>query len=502
MKYSIVGIVLLFFYGFSLGQIQIVITDFPENTPHDANIYIVGDFNDWNPGDPNYQIKISGDSLYSFSFPNDIPSFYYKITRGNWSSVEGRSSGQARTNRFLENGDQKDKAVYIQVESWEDLAGNPYSGYTLLLLLSAFQGILLIIALNGIQEKNQRANRILSLLLLMISFALVGRVSTYDRELFQWMPKLILLPELILFAYGPVFYFYIRNLLKLEPLDRKWVILHFIPFSLHIISYIPLFFRDHFVFIQQIVDRKIHPIFALVGGLALIFNTYYWVRARKALQDYGEESLKTQSFENLRYFNGVMWLNAICLIIWLFIYLISGLGWLLNFDATWIRENSTDTAWLVFSCTTYILGYFAINQPEIFKLAKVVEKYKDSFLSDKEMVNYKSRLKRVMEEDGAYLKPELTLTDLADLIGTNTHTLSRVINEGYECSFYDFINGFRIKEFIRLAQKDENRKETFLALAFQVGFNSKTTFNRAFKKETGMTPRAYLKEKTQNPELV
>ncbi|MEL7342438.1 MAG: helix-turn-helix domain-containing protein, partial [Bacteroidota bacterium] len=142
-------------------------------------------------------------------------------------------------------------------------------------------------------------------------------------------------------------------------------------------------------------------------------------------------------------------------------------------------------------------GYFAMNQPEIFKLPKTVEKYKDSSLSAKEMTRYKGRLRAAMEEEEVFMNPELTLGELSDIVQTNTHTLSRVINEGYGKSFYDFINEYRVKAFAKLALDDTNKQETFLALALRVGFNSKTTFNRAFKKVTGTTPRSYLKEQRE-----
>ncbi|MDX2246853.1 MAG: helix-turn-helix domain-containing protein [Bacteroidia bacterium] len=486
---------MLIIYLSAPAQVKVIITRIPPNTPHDATLYLVGDFNNWNPGDPNYVLKPGPDSTFSFTFIQAPDSFDYKITRGNWSSVEGRANGRAITNRVFVKSGTGPEEVKIQIKSWEDIEGNSLSLYSFLLLFSSFQGILLIIAINGIQERNASANRVLSLLIVLISFALLGRVSTYDREIFNWQPKLILLPEMILFVYAPVFYIYIRRLLKFEPEKRKTTLIHFLPAIIHFVAYLPLFFREKKLFIQNVVDQKLYIIFALVGGLALVFNIYYWFKVRHILNSHEEDTSKTQSFEqNLQYLHAVMGLNAICMIIWLFIYLISGLGYAFNLDITLLRERSTDTLWVVFSFTTYFLGYFAMNQPEIFKLPRIVEKYKDSSLSDKEMEVYKKRLTRVMDEQKVYLNPELTLADLSDYVETSTHTLSRVINEGYGKSFYDFINHYRVEAFTQMANDEKYQNETFLSLALSVGFNSKTTFNRAFKKVTGTTPRAYLKE--------
>lgn len=480
--------------SFGLAQLTVKVAQYPDNTPHDATIFIVGDFNDWDPGDDKYIMTLQPDSSFAYTFPAGMDTFEYKITRGNWSSVEGRANGRAIHNRiYIPSGKEKEE-ISITIKSWEDLAGDMVSLYSFLLLFSSFQGLLLILAINGIQEKNISANRILSVLILLISFALVGRVSTYDREIFQWQPKLILVPEMILFVYGPVFYFYIRKLLKLEPVKQKDLILSFLPAIIHIIAYLPLFFREKQVFIDQVVDETIHSTFAIVGGLALVFNAYYWYRVWKMLISHAEETSRTQSFEqNLQYLNAVMGLNAVCLVLWLFIYLISAVGFVFDIDLILIRERSTDILWVIFSFTTYFLGYFAMNQPEIFKLPKTTEKYKDSPVSKDEMDYYKKKLDFLMEEKQTFMNPELTLAELADLAETSTHTLSRVINEGYGKSFYDYINTYRVEEFTRLAISEESKNETFLALALRVGFNSKTTFNRAFKKVTGTTPRAYLK---------
>ncbi|MEZ4825385.1 MAG: helix-turn-helix domain-containing protein [Bacteroidia bacterium] len=485
----------------AFAQVKIVVTRLPANTPHDATLYLVGSFNNWNPGDEKYIFTRNPDNTFEIAV-SDLPdSFQYKITRGNWSSVEGRANGRARVNRIFTKNTQAAQTVEVEIKSWEDLAGTSLSLYSFLLLFSSFQGIMLILAINGIQERNISANRVLSILILLISFALLGRVSTYDRDTFNWQPKLILLPEMILFVYGPVFYFYIRRLLKLEPEKKSVAWLHFIPGMVHMIAYIPLFLREKQEFLTDVVDQKLYYVFALVGGLSMVFNLYYWFRVKKILDSHEEDTSKTQSFEqNLHYLQAVMGLNALCLFLWVFIYLVSGLGYAFNLDITLLRERSTDILWLLFSCTTYFLGFFAMNQPEIFKLPKVVEKYKDSSLSDKEMKTYKDRLQIVMESKKAYLNPELTLTELSELVNTNTHTLSRVINEGYGKSFYDFINTYRVNAFTDMANDEKYRNETFLSIAFSVGFNSKTTFNRAFKKVTGTTPRAYLKEQT--PEKV
>ncbi len=78
-------------------------------------------------------------------------------------------------------------------------------------------------------------------------------------------------------------------------------------------------------------------------------------------------------------------------------------------------------------------------------------------------------------------------------LGTHPNYLSQIINEKEGKSFYDFVNSFRVEEFKRLVKDSKNKQFTLLALAYDCGFNSKSSFNRYFKKNTGKTPSEFVK---------
>jgi AraC-like DNA-binding protein len=105
----------------------------------------------------------------------------------------------------------------------------------------------------------------------------------------------------------------------------------------------------------------------------------------------------------------------------------------------------------------------------------------------------KERLSLLMDQDKPYLNPKLTLSELADLADTNPHELSRAINQGFEMNFNDFVNTYRVEAFKQRVVEPQYQNHTFLAVAMMVGFNSKTAFNRSYKKLTGETPREYFK---------
>lgn len=481
-------------------SIDIQILSLPANTPPESPVYITGDFNSWMPGDATFKLKKQSDGSYRTKVPIFGNSLEFKFTRGNWETVEGRSSGRARFNRKFELANAAEKRIVTRIESWEDLSGSPINAYTFIWLLAGVLGVLLIIAINTLQNNNVASNRILSILILLISVALISRVSIYDREIFQWQPKLMLLPDVIYFLYAPVFLLYIRTLFLPSPLKGNFRLgLSILPFLLHLIAYLPFLLMDKNGFILKNVDLSLRPWFDLAGSIALIYNIFYWVYIRRVIRKFQRDSDDNYAFEqNLAFLNTVMNLKAVCLSIWLLTTVIGGLGFILNQDLSGITDRSTDLLFIVFSLTVFCLGYFAIRQPEIFKLPTESESDSDPIPDETEekqedLGAIKEEVSQLMKKEQPYLNPKLTLAQLAELSGTNPHLLSRVINSGFGMNFNDFVNSYRVEDFKQKVLEEKYRNHTFLAIALMVGFNSKTAFNRSFKKLTHKTPREYFK---------
>ena len=95
---------------------------------------------------------------------------------------------------------------------------------------------------------------------------------------------------------------------------------------------------------------------------------------------------------------------------------------------------------------------------------------------------WKQKIENVLLDNKLYEEPELTLFDVAKKLNTNISLLSKAINNAFGCNFNDLVNGFRIAAFESLVLKGEHKQHTLLSIAFECGFNSKSTFNRAFKK--------------------
>jgi AraC-like DNA-binding protein len=137
----------------------------------------------------------------------------------------------------------------------------------------------------------------------------------------------------------------------------------------------------------------------------------------------------------------------------------------------------------------------SISQEESLSIEDNSKKYLKSAINDEMMETYKKQLLAFMGTSKIYLEPELSLEMLAARINMPKHYLTQLLNEGINKNFYLFINEYRINE---AKKRIHNSKEeiSILSLAYECGFNSKSSFNNYFKKITGLTPTEYKEVKT------
>ncbi len=118
-------------------------------------------------------------------------------------------------------------------------------------------------------------------------------------------------------------------------------------------------------------------------------------------------------------------------------------------------------------------------------------------MKDKQAEAYLEKLISYVEEKKPYLDRDLSIQDLSDTTGIPRHHITQVLNEKHKKNFFTFINEYRVKEVIARFSDPKNNNFTILAIAYDSGFNSKTTFNSIFKSQTGMTPSEF-REKSRN----
>ena len=144
----------------------------------------------------------------------------------------------------------------------------------------------------------------------------------------------------------------------------------------------------------------------------------------------------------------------------------------------------------------YTIGYLSFAIPDVHvSIHKLVKnKYSNSTLTKEQSALYLKKLKVLMEKDKLYLHQNLSLVDLSEKIKISPNLISQIVNEELGHNFFDFVNQYRVIEAKRLLAIGKSEKFTIASIAYDAGFNNRTSFNNYFKKVTGITPSEYRNE--------
>jgi len=137
------------------------------------------------------------------------------------------------------------------------------------------------------------------------------------------------------------------------------------------------------------------------------------------------------------------------------------------------------------------LVYKGLQQPDAFSGMKAPEKYSGSKIPEEESIQIVGELRNFMKHEKPFLNPDLTIKDLSSHFNIHPKFLSQIINSQFDQNFYDFVNNYRIEEAKAIMIENTDEKMTILEILYEVGFNSKSAFNNAFKKNTGKTPSEF-----------
>jgi AraC-like DNA-binding protein len=200
------------------------------------------------------------------------------------------------------------------------------------------------------------------------------------------------------------------------------------------------------------------------------------------------------------------WLRDLLLgamVVWVMAIASSGLA-LLGIRILDSGLSFTPLALVVF---VYMIGILGLRQPEVFWPSTPPDdrvenaetppapaggtKYRKSGLEPTKAAAIEKALLALMDDDGPQGDSDLTLQDLADRLAVSPHNLSEVINGRLGTSFHDFVNGYRVEEAKRRLRDPKLAHQTVLAVALESGFRSKSTFNKIFRRFTGVTPSQY-----------
>ncbi|OED38498.1 hypothetical protein AB832_04550 [Flavobacteriaceae bacterium (ex Bugula neritina AB1)] len=362
----------------------------------------------------------------------------------------------------------------------------------LILFLGISQGVFLAITLQIIKNKNKSGNSVLAIILLIAVVMLLGRMMyfkylNYNR--FRWT----ILIDAVIFLFGPLCYIYLRRLIFLKK-DRYFLPwFHYLPLLFHILFFLYVIVLDLETFIAKLSSGFFKIPFMGIEGAGIFLNFYYWYLSFRLIKAYQKEAKNQVSFKQ----GLVSFLKFFLTSIGVFLS-----AWVLSFVSLHFFDHSLypigyNWVWVGICVFIFVIGYYSLKEPGLFRIeiqpSKVNSPQKR--LNEAEINSLAKELKYLIEEEKVFLKTDLTLRDLSEKLHVSTHNISWYLNQISKSNFYDYINRYRVKEFLKKVDNDEHLSQTILALSMDVGFNSKSTFNKAFKLEMNDTPSNYIKKR-------
>lgn len=387
------------------------------------------------------------------------------------------------------------------------------SGLEASLLLGSVHSVALAIALRR-RERNRRANAYLAVLLGALSLLLLDG-ALRARGLLVAHPHLIGLTAWVPFVLGPLVFLYVREMTSPDPARIRPPWRHFIITGIYLLLLATTFYPRSASYKRGVAEHDASWFVNAAEVVLLVYGIAYAVAALVLLRRHRrhvQAIYSNLSGVSLRWLLVLAVLNAA-------VWIAAFAGFLIRM--TGIAEASAASVIVPLGSTVvvFVIGYLQLGQVEIFvprELASTTPApvpvepaapepvtrvaaslappaYARARLAEDDALALEQRIRSAMTERRLYQRPGLTLGELADEVAATPHEVSQVLSTRFQRNFFTFINEHRI-EHVKAALATTDRP--VLDLAFEAGFQSKSTFNSAFRKATGTTPREFRQRAT------
>lgn len=356
-----------------------------------------------------------------------------------------------------------------------------------------FAGILI-----AVKRPRMLANQILAAWLLIICTEMV--IVLINETLVELYPI-----KILPYTYGPLLLLYAKWMTAEHPQFDPRYLWHFSPFFVFLITSLVFIDErvmsgtDGFLVIDRFVSfRIVYAVTFFVSITAYSVATFVEInRHQRRLKE-----LVSFSSGNIT----LRWLLGLSITFYtgyVVMFIFGGVDILVGF----MLFDPYEISFIGLTILTFLFGVFGFHQPSIFEeVVKPREeeipeseenngtkKYQRSGLKEKDVARYIRMIEDYMVESKPYLDRELSIFDMAEQLQIPRHFLSEVINEHLGKNFYNLINDYRVDEVKKRLEDPKYKHLTILAIAYDSGFNAKSSFNTIFKEKTGMTPSEYLK---------
>lgn len=358
----------------------------------------------------------------------------------------------------------------------------------ILLIIILSQGLFLTLAIQLVPNKNKPANTILTYLLICASIMLLGRIAIYRLQ-FELLLRIATFVDTTLFLFGPLLYCYIRRLVFQEEKVFRLKRIHFLPLLIYICYFLWTFTMNTDEFNNSYNNGNLNLAFTLIEFFGLISISFYTYKSFVLNRTFIKKQKKQISY------NQGITIYICYLIIALSVFI---LLWAYSFISYYIFDRYSlfinyNSMWLSTSIFIYFIGFYSLTQPQIFRIPLKNKTTKKNRIKEEDIKHLELKLNNLIEIEKVYLIPDLNLNQLAKKADTSSNNLSWYLNQVLNKSFYEYINTFRINEFLKLISEGNSRSKTLLAIALESGFNTKSTFNSSFKTIMNDTPNNYIK---------
>lgn len=354
-----------------------------------------------------------------------------------------------------------------------------------------FAGILI-----AVKRPRILANQVLAAWLFIICAEMI--IVLVNETLVELYPI-----KILPYTYGPLLLLYAKWMTTEKPQFDPRYLWHFAPFLMFLIA--------SFVFIDEPVmhgtagflvrDRFVS--FRIIYAITFFVSITAYSIATFVVINRHQKRLK----ELVSYSSGkitLQWLLGLSITFYtgyVIMFIFGGVDIMVGF----MPFDPYEISFISLTLLTFLFGVFGFHQQSIFEevvrykkqdetgdVEPESKKYQRSGLRQEDVADYVNKIRKYMVIEKPYLDRELTIYNLSDQLKLSRHILSEVINEHMGMNFYNLINEYRIREVKERMKREDMKHLTILAIAYDSGFNSKSSFNTIFKEKTGQTPSEYL----------
>ncbi len=361
-----------------------------------------------------------------------------------------------------------------------------FSFLSFLYLYVALIGFYIAIILHFNKKVESVAKILISAFLFIHSIFIFHIFLNITKYQFQF-PHTYRISTIFSFLYGPLLYLYFKRITA-QYKFKKIDLLHFLPTLIFAIYLLPgyLMSADQKLDIltgRTSVGRSFSDITIIVLKLSSLIIYGYFIR-----------KLYLASKENTALDKeNRTWQKNIFVIHMFYVVCYSAYGFLLanNITIGFLYHMQL----ICMASMVMYLGYSANVQPAVFNgsfsFNKRFFKYEKSGLTKSLSNELKENLIHLFDKEKIYKESNINLETLSAKLNTTRHNASQVINEHFKMSFHELVNTYRIREAKAILNSDTQKNLNIIEVAYEVGYNNKVTFNKAFKKDTQLTPSQY-----------